>query len=226
MISISKRLLAKAGMAAAFSGVLAFGALASASAAGNLVTDGDFETTPAASFTEFNGGANFSGWAVGGDSVDLIGTYWTSASGAQSLDLNGAAPGSVSQTLATVVGQQYTLSFSLAGNPVVNAPDPAIKGLTVTAGSDLSKSLTFDTTGHTTSDLGWITKSYTFTASSTSTVLSFASTIPGHTGAAIDNVSVTATPEAGTIVAFGLMLLGGAVFMLRSGKTSKSSVLA
>ena len=86
---------------------------------GDLVTNGDFETPgvgpPFVSYTAVDT-TSLTGWTVASGSIDHIGSYWTSASGSQSLDLAGNAPGSITQTLNTVAGQQYRLNFSMAGN--------------------------------------------------------------------------------------------------------------
>ena len=58
----------------------------------------------------------FGGWTVDRNSIDLIGPYWNAADGSQSVDLDGLAPGSISQTFTTVAGQQYRLTFAYSAN--------------------------------------------------------------------------------------------------------------
>src|ERR1700736_3616949 len=54
-----------------------------------------------------NGSTAITGWTVGGNSIDWIAGYWQPNSGAMSIDLDGNAPGSISQTFDTTAGQQY-----------------------------------------------------------------------------------------------------------------------
>ena len=76
------------------------------------VVNGGFETGTTDSWTQLSNG------------VDVVDTsFFASHSGTYSVDLNSFAPGGVSQTLATVAGQRYTLSFWMAGNP-----DPVAQG--------------------------------------------------------------------------------------------------
>ncbi len=175
------------------------------------VLNGSFElgVDDPGSFTTLDSGDNTSiyGWTVLGDvnvlggNVDLIGDYWVSADGVRNLDLNGFTPGGVSQTLATVVGATYVVTFNLSGNPdgadfPLGHPywSPSGKVVLVSDGSG-SQTYTFDTIveGNSHGDMRWQLHSYTFVATGTSTPLSFTSQIPGAFGPAIDNVSVTET---------------------------------
>jgi choice-of-anchor C domain-containing protein len=180
--------------------------------------NGSFEVGPAVGpqgFTTLNGGdTSITGWTVGGpntaNAIDYIGGYWVSEDGTHSLDLNGLVPGSISQTFDVVAGHTYQVSFWMAGNP---AGGPTIKTLDATADVTLS-SASFDTTGTSLTNMGWTLKTFDFTATSTSETLSFTSTTIGDSGVsglptafgpALDNVSVTAIPEAST---WAMMLLG------------------
>jgi hypothetical protein len=60
----------------------------------------------------------------------------------------------ISQEFATLPGRMYRLGFQLAGNP--NA-DPVVKTLTASLGA-ATQNFSFDTTGHTNLDLGWVEK--------------------------------------------------------------------
>ena len=140
-------------------------------------------------------------------------TTWTppagSAPGTQSVDLNPNVASEIQQTVPTEPGMTYTLTFDLAGN-LFN--DPAVKTGDFYVEGARAGSLDFDTTGTSGTDMGWVTKSYTFTATDTATVISFASTTPNNFGPVITNVSLVATPDAGVPMANwqigGVALLG------------------
>ena len=58
------------------------------------------------------------GWTVPSGSVDLTQPdVWNAADGNQSIDLDGFAAGSLRQTLTTVPGQQYVVTFKYSANP-------------------------------------------------------------------------------------------------------------
>jgi choice-of-anchor C domain-containing protein len=172
--------------------------------ANSLVANGSFEIgVPTGDFVTVQGGdtTSIQGWEVTGASVDYIGTYWTSADGVRSLDLDGTpGAGGVKQDIATVPGQTYTLSFALAGNPTITGdnrdlPYP-VKTIGVNVGVDgMSQSFTFDfsVAGKDASHMGWVTETLSFTATSETTTLSFRSMddpATGYCGPALDNVVV------------------------------------
>ncbi len=53
---------------------------------------------------------------MSGNNIDHIGGFWQAAEGMQSVDLNGAGPGTVSQLLTTVPGQAYRIRYALSEN--------------------------------------------------------------------------------------------------------------
>jgi choice-of-anchor C domain-containing protein len=144
-------------------------------AATNLLTNGGFET------------GTTSSWTQGGAGVDVV-SGWQTAEGSYLLDLNASSPGSVSQSFTTSVGQQYTLSFAMAGNP--SGCPTGDKTMTVTV-AGVTQNYTFNNTGRTTSDMGWVAHLLDFTATGPSTTLTFESTGPNTAcGPTIDNVAV------------------------------------
>ena len=170
-------------------------ALAGATLAVTGPTNGSFETGTyvdgGSGFEQLNAGdTSIDGWTVDSGSVDWIGTYWHAQDGAMSIDMSGADAGAISQTFATTIGNTYTVSFYLSGNP---AGPPTVKTLDVSATGGTVGHYTFDVTGSTLVTMNWTAKVYSFLATSTSTTLSFVSTTPGAYGPAIDNVAVTET---------------------------------
>jgi choice-of-anchor C domain-containing protein len=172
-------------------------------------TNGSFEIgTAPGSFTQLGAGSNnITGWIVGGGGVDYIGSYWQAGDGTRSVDLSALEPGFISQTFDTTLGQSYLVTFLLAGNP--DGPPP-VKSLGVSAAAD-SGLYTFDTTGHTTSAMGWTLEQFIFTATGPTTTLTFTSNSATSFGPALDNVSVSeiseVVPEPGTWVMLGGGLL-------------------
>ena len=177
------------------SAALAVGLLASASAqaATNLVSDGDFSSpSGGGTFVTYAGGSTTGPWTVTGDSVDLIGNYWEApTAGGGSLDLDGNDPGGVTQTLSIGPGH-YDLSFFLSGNP---DGAPSEKVLDVTVGGIAH---VFDYTlgpGNSHSFMDYVSESFDFMATGPTT-LSFTSGDSGTPfGAVIGGVSVAAVPE-------------------------------
>ncbi len=198
-----------------------------AHAAGNLVQDGGFElsdpSAPAntrdnfAAVTSFDGGF----WTVGQGVVGIDTTNKFVLTGKKSLFLtDGSGLNAVTQTLSTVVGQVYTISFdanadSANGVSVLFGGIPVAGAPTTIAQNGFPGAFT--------------TYTATATANSASTVLTlegfshFAPTTANQT-VEIDNVSVAAVPEASTIASLGLLLasgLGGVLVTAR--KKAKSA---
>jgi len=145
--------------------------------------------------------ASIPGWSVAaGGSIELVGSgTWAASSGKYSLALDGNSPGAVAQTFATTAGQAYTLNFDLAGDYRHSCNGSNVKTVLVTAGAT-SQRYTFDTTGKSASNMGWVTNALSFTAAASSTTLTFASQDPGtcNAGAVIDNVRIL-VPISGTV---------------------------
>ncbi|MFD4398637.1 choice-of-anchor C family protein [Kitasatospora sp. NPDC058397] len=152
--------------------------------------DGSFESpkAPANSFAEFNAGQTIGPWTVTSGSVDLIGAgFWQAAEGDQSVDLNGATTGAVAQTFATVPGTTYSVTYALAGN---TSAAPAVKtGRVLVDGQDF-QDFSFDITGKTPTNMGYVGRQFSFVARNASTTLTFASTNAGAAGPVVDDVQV------------------------------------
>ena len=183
-----------------------------ASAAGAVtIVNGDFESGPTvggAGYTTLSAGSSaLPGWTIGGDSIDYIGSYWTAESGTHSLDMSGNAPGSISQTVTGLtVGQSYTVTFYLSGNPAGGDPNkelelqaPGITGYYFIVGAN-----EFTLPGIT-----WYKEDLIFQAVSSTANLTFTSLENSAYGPALDNVTIS-VPELTTwaLMIGGLGLVG------------------
>jgi choice-of-anchor C domain-containing protein len=150
------------------------------------------------------------GWTVTSGSVDWIGTYWPAVPvgltpPAHSVDLDGNSVGAISQTINTVTGHVYTLNFALNGNP---DGSPATKNVNVTAGST-TQLFTLISPGNPpgVTTANYVMESLHFTASGSTTEITFASgdpAIPGFFGPVIADVSVTPEPRFYAVLGLGL----------------------
>lgn len=174
-------------------------------AAQNLVYNGDFELVQYGDPYLGIPPGYLDGWYVEPDSVDVIGSYWLAASGMQSIDLNGLHPGGIWQDVTTSAGQSYRLSFAMAGNPDL----AGVKTMEVWWGGVKLDTLRFDSTGHSTTDMGWAYHSYTVTGSGTDRLRFVSMSDYDCYGPTLDNVSVTAVPEPSSVIVLlsGLGLL-------------------
>ncbi|MFN9985026.1 MAG: DUF642 domain-containing protein, partial [Pirellula sp.] len=159
----------------------------------NLVNDSHFTAvTPAGSYAVYSAGQSFGGWTVTAGTVDLVKTYWDPPpTGGQSLDTSGSTVGTVQQTLTTVTGNTYELSFYMtSGLSGANT-----RSLTLAVGGTTQDYTVTTTSAHSYTNMEWQAQYYTFTATSTSTVISFTGQTPNW-GAAIGAVVVTNTTSA------------------------------
>jgi choice-of-anchor C domain-containing protein len=130
----------------------------------------------------------FGGWILESGSLDIVRTIWTAAEGVQSLDLSGAGAGTIYQDLPTVAGKQYTLTFQMAGNFVTN---PAVKSMEVFWNGTSLGIFTFDVTGRSATNMGWVTHSLpALVATGATTRLKFVSLTNTAYGPALDDVHV------------------------------------
>jgi hypothetical protein len=180
----------------------------------NLIMDGDFEGS--VGITGQTGWTNLqslTGWAsYEGDKTFEIqkGLYGSNKS--QYLELAPNRPQGIEQSIATVAGRTYSISFDYSARP--DAPT-GNNGLFVGAGS-LNQYLTRGNSAD------WGHYIYTFTATSSSTNIRFAASNQSPTsnssyGPLIDNITVDAyaTPEPTTMLLMGLGLVGGVVMRKR-----------
>ncbi len=185
------------------------------------------------------------GSPVADANIQLWGPNNTSGNGANSINGLGESPtlgnyiaidtdpshnGSISQTLTTVIGQTYTVSFDYAEAQYRQGSGTNWNGATqgqwkVSFGGSSQETTLLTIASHGFS--GWQHADLVFTATDTSTVLSFLS--ENGTGglppvALLDGVSVTSStvPEPGTLSLAGLGIAGMALAVAR--RRAKSAV--
>jgi choice-of-anchor C domain-containing protein len=145
------------------------------------------------------------GWTFPGNPglyVD-IGNLWDTTDGVNSVDLNGVYAGSVSQTFNTVPGATYTVLFDLAGNPGNPQGDKPVE----VSAAGTAQTYVFNTVGKGIHNMGWVTETFTFTATGPTATLMFKSlyrrdiVYPDNSnypdraqGPALDNVRVSFIP--------------------------------
>jgi len=157
----------------------------------NLLVNGSFEEGPPLAEDGFHvvpfdvGSTAIKDWVVtrrGGGVNDY--TYLQPFEGKRSgYVVNG---GAISQTFKTRSGQKYRVSFWLAGDAI---SDHREKRLRVSA-AEKHAEFTFDTRGRTRQDMGWVRKTWEFTAESEETTLEFSCLSEGNFGVALDDVVV------------------------------------
>lgn len=203
-------------------GGVAFVAIFAAHAKANLLTNGSFE---AGTFVnDGNGTMTFSagpititGWTATGRQVSWIQSPNPFGLSAQDgnlfLDLTaynpGAPFGGVTQSIATAIGQQYTLSFYLGSYPQVSGGPPV--SILAAAGST-NQTFTVSTTSDAST---WTPFSMLFTASSATTAI----TLTGAAGLhyiGLDNASVDQVGAVPEPASFALMILGLGLAGVRS----------
>jgi len=174
----------------------------------NLVQNGSFGGG-------FNNGP--SGWTSSG-----VGLFLGYAGEAAEGDVNFAnieGGGFLYQYLDTIPGQIYDLRFAMAGN--INWPG-LITMNTLWDGNNV-RMTTWNPTGHTFTNLGWIYTDVEVLATSSLTQLEFENLGQAEQQPFLDAVSVTIVPEASTSKLLGTIALPAFLLFRRSRADSKVS---
>ncbi len=152
--------------------------------------NGDFEDPVLSQDTTTRyAGQVFGGWTVESGSIDQVrDTYWQTPSGHQSVDLAGYCDaGTIYQDLQTIPGRAYWLRFALAGNPVGG---PRVVSAEIWWGAALIDTVSFNTSGHSKTSMGWEYLEYPVIADSYTTRLRFKSLSGQCYGPAVDAVTL------------------------------------
>lgn len=177
------------GVLAAGALMLGAGAAAPAMAAGNILANGSFSEPVLATSTSYNVGQSIPGWAVVGANGyhTTAGLYVEHApTGAQS----GNVLGTISQSFPTEGGKTYTVTYSLFAGKSAQDPTP-LGNVPLTATLSNGSTVLATQTDKSRADGGVLTPTFSFTATSATTKVTFSTP---YMAAGIDNVSVTEVP--------------------------------
>ncbi len=174
------------------------GAYQTAPSGNNLVINGSFEAPAIGTgLTGYYSNNQVPGWSLcAGPDIEIQNAVvGTAQDGKQYNELNSDGPSTICQTINTVPGQTYQLSFYFAGRPGFDAAANAMDAQWGT--TDLTPgSLSVDASGDT--SINWTRHTYSVTATSGATTIRFAdvgATFNGPTqctcGSLLDNVQVT-----------------------------------
>jgi len=165
-----------------------------------LIINGSFETPDTPTYMQINAGQNtIAPWVVGLHSVevgDAVGNGFLvgpAFEGAQSLDLNGAGRGRLTQAFATTPGLLYTVTFAYANN-YFNSSTPASAKVRLFDGLGDRLNQTITHIGSIAGNFNWTVFNKRFTALQNTTSLEFTSLTDtgGHSGGImLDAVQVT-----------------------------------
>ncbi len=212
--------------------VAALSTAGAANAATELVVNGGFKGDTQVGFTIVSAvsPAQIAGWTVLTNYIDWSHDAWQSSDGdGYSIDLiGGFGTSSIGQTITTVAGQTYRLTFDLSGNPD-NYRDAA-RIVTIKADGVKIGATQYDLgPTNTRGDMLWSSRGLTFTATGALTEIVFTGTSDdpgnGYWGPALDNVSMTAVPEPAT---WAMMIIGfgAAGSMVRTARRRNALSLA
>jgi choice-of-anchor C domain-containing protein len=162
------------------------GCLFSVTLAQALITNRGFESgaEPGDAMVVAPGSKAVTGWTVVDADISYVGRKWQHGEGTRSVGL--LCGGGISQTIQTEPDQTYEVRFTMAGDP--NAAPP-LKTVIVSLGAE-TRVFTFDTTGRSTSNMGWASRTHVFKAAAKASTLAFRSPKEQCSVPAVDNIRV------------------------------------
>jgi len=185
----------------------------------DLLVNGSFETPiiPAGGFIDYVGGSTaLTGWSVSGVDVNTVsgtftqdGIVFEAEDGKQLMDLSGYTSNSssngISQTVTTVIGQSYSLSFYVGSATDHYLFDASTVDLSIGGGT-----LTSYTNSTTPSNMvDWKLFTVNFAATDTMTSIAFFDgSGPSNYESLLDNVSLNAVPEPSAVILVSLGVVG------------------
>jgi hypothetical protein len=185
------------------SAMLALTLVGTVTARANLLSNGSFEL-PTAPLNWFGEYTSIPGWASTYSSIEIHNQVYPAFAGNQYVEVDVWQNSDIFQTVPTIPGQIYTLSFAYAPRPERAADTNPIN---VFFNGILVDSVTRSGLGETTTS--WSTHSYLVTATAeTSTVLFAAAGISDGYGGLLDDVQLIAVPEPSTMVLVVAGLMG------------------
>ena len=209
--------------------IATMGVILAVPAAPALVLNGDFELPIQPPGTFLPVGSTILGWTIVGvgdvnvDHVSLGTSYWPGNT-SQFMDLTGNTGGAGVQSdpFATIAGQTYQITFD------------AFNGCLVSPGySYTGPALSLQASGSPVANYNGLTDlppgvseglTYSFTAASASTTLTFMDTSGFDSNAGwIDNVAIQAVPEPTTMMIFGALLVPFGARTLRILRKSRAA---
>jgi len=203
-------------------------ALAAGLLQGGPLVNGSFEDPAIGSFQQ---GLVGTGWQIingAGVFLETYGAFHLPTAGgagnqAQGFGANGVTGDRISQAFDTTPGDVYRLSFQF-----VTQQGPEFESLIADVLDGSSNVLNTDT--ETFNSTAWVTKTFTFTATTASSTVRFTDNtgnLPGNLGngtnwaldaVTVSDLSSTATPEPSSVALFGLGFFGMAARRRRAAK--------
>lgn len=188
---------------------------------GRIINDGSTRSVLPA------GGGGGGGWLEYGAGVGYVdSSVWAASRGDQSLDLGALGDGGIVQRISGFVpGRTYRLSFDVSANPFDPAQRPLDKRVLVSASGVAPELFTYQLTdANSPTNMRYQRYTYEFQAVSETQNIRFASLSPGSFGAVLDNVTLSAVPEAAT---WALLISGFAsVGVLARRRRARQPVIA
>jgi hypothetical protein len=159
----------------------------------NLLSNGSFETpTVLAHSGEWEIFPSVTGWGISSDGLELWkGLFGAASNGLQNAELDGNTSTDIDQSVPTVVGNKYKVSFDFAARPNTNTLNNRLE---VLADGVSLGTVSLDGTGDTQKD--WVTYSYEFTATDGFTNVKFSDVGTDDSyGTLLDNTAVCLTED-------------------------------